>query len=80
MLIENVAGEDSIHIADVFKHSTEGHWIQKKCDQIKSNIGIRLPASIYPPDGKGTILSMIQSENTSRVPSSRLRTDVHPKE
>ena len=50
ILIENDVGKDPINISDVFKYSAEGQWMEKKCDKIKNNIGIRLPAAVYPPD------------------------------
>jgi len=50
ILIENDVGKDPVNISDVFKCSAEGQWMEKKCDKIKNNIGIRLPAAVCPPD------------------------------
>ena len=51
--IDNEPGKDCINILESIKHSSEGSkeiWLEKQADKAQKNIGIRLPASVYPPN------------------------------
>ena len=51
--IDNVPGKDPINILDSHKYSPEGtkeSWLEKQADKAQKNIGIRLPAELYPPN------------------------------